>query len=101
MHRPSDDTGVGEEDIQPAIPTQRVFDDLLDLGLLRGVKLPRVDFDGGEGCVDLLLVRLQVRAVVVADVDGFGAALCVLVGCGSADAQGGVCSYVVSVTIRE
>lgn len=86
MHRPSDDTGIGEEDIQPAVPAQRIVDHLLDLGLLRGVKLPGVDFDGGEGGVDLLLVRLQVSAVVVADVDGFGAALCVLVGCGPADA---------------
>ena len=64
------DSRVGEEDVQPAVPLNCIVDDGLDGRLVRGVKLPRVHVDAREQRGHLALVRREVLAVKVADVDG-------------------------------
>ncbi len=87
------DAGVGEEDVEPAVPLERVADHFLDGLLVGGVELANVDVDLGVQAVDLALVRLEVGGIKVADVDGLGPVLRELVGRGAADAQDGVCAW--------
>jgi hypothetical protein len=88
----ADGAGVGEEDVEPAVPLKRIVDHLLHRLLVGGVELARVHVDLGPQAVDLALVRVEVGAVVVADVDGLGAVLCELVRRGPTDSQDGVCA---------
>lgn len=81
------DAGIGKEDVEAVVLGQRVVDDGLDLFLIAGVELAGVHLDRGESGIDLLFMRLEVRVVKVADVDCLCAALGILVGGGSADAQ--------------
>lgn len=80
-------TCIGKEDVKPAVPLHGIVNNSLDLGLVGSIKLPRMDVHSGKFSVDLLLVRLQMSPIKIADVDGPGTALGVLVGCGSADTQ--------------
>jgi len=70
-----DSAGVGKEDVESAVPLERIVDHLLHRLLVGGVKLACVHVDLGPQGVDLALVRLEVGAIVVADVDGLGAVL--------------------------
>ena len=88
----ADGAGVGEEDVESAVPLQSIVDHLLHRLLVGGVELPRVHVDLVPQAVDLALVRLEVAVIVVADVDGLGAVLRELMGGGSSDAQDGVCA---------
>ncbi len=88
----TNNAGVGEEDVEPAVPLECVVDHFLDGLLVGGVELARVDLDLGVQAVDLAFVRLEVGGIEVADVDGLGSVLCELVGRGAADAQNGVCA---------
>ena len=97
----ANDAGVGEEDIEPAVPLERVVNDFLDGLLVGGIELARVDVYLGVQAVDLALVRLEVGGIEVADVDGLGPVLCELVGRGTADAQNGVCAWEVWCKSRE
>jgi hypothetical protein len=83
--------GVGEEDIEAAVPLERIVDDLLHRFLVGGVKLACVDVDLGPRGVDLALVRLEVGVVIVTEVDGLGSVRCELMGGSPADDKDGVC----------
>lgn len=83
----ADDARVGEEDVQALVLGQRVVDDGLDLVFITSIELADMNIHGRVASVNLLLVSLQVSAVKVANVDGPGTALGVLVCGGTADAQ--------------
>jgi hypothetical protein len=91
------DAGVGEEDVEAAVPLDGVVDHLLDRLLVGRVKLPRVDVHLGPQSVDLALVRLEVGAIVVADVDGLGAVLGELQSGCAADSEDGVGALIRSI----
>lgn len=95
------DARVGEEDIEAAIAAHGVVNDGLDRGLVSGIEAARMDLDARKGGRDVARVRLEVRAVVVTQVQRPGAALSELVGRGAPDAQGrvGAFSWVRSVSI--
>lgn len=81
------DSGVGEENIEALVFGHGIVDDSLDLFFVTGVKLPGMHLDGRISLVDFLLVRFEVRRIVVANVNGLCAALGILVRGGSANAQ--------------
>lgn len=66
------------------------MNDCLDGFFIGSIELADVDVYAGIQGLDLPLVCCQVAVCVVADVDGFGAVVGVLVRCGAADACGGV-----------
>lgn len=53
-------SGIGKEDIQAAVALHCVVHNGLDFGLIRGIKLTRLDLDIGIQLVDFLFVSLQV-----------------------------------------
>lgn len=88
--RTDTDARVREEDVQPAVLLQRLVHDAGNVLLLPGVHFPGMNVHCRVERVELPLVRFQVRGVVVADEDGFGAVPGELVDGGTADADGRV-----------
>jgi hypothetical protein len=85
-NRPRRDPRVREEHVEPAVCVDSLLDDFGDLGLVRGVELPRVHLDVRVQRAQLALVRREVVVVVVAHVDGARAVLRELVHRRAADA---------------
>lgn len=94
--RDANDTCICEEDVEAAIFGQGVIDDSLDAFWFTGIELTDVNIDGGVEGGQLALVGCQVRLSEVAEVDGAGTVLSVLMGCCAADADGtvGACDCV-------
>jgi hypothetical protein len=53
-------SGIGKEDIQTAVAFNCVVYNGLDFGLIRGIKLTRLNLDIRVQLVDLLLVSLKI-----------------------------------------
>lgn len=81
---------VGEEHVQPSVPVESFVYDGFHGRFVAGVEAARVDVDGRVEGLQLAGVGGEVGVVEVADVEGAGAVVGVLVGGGAADAEGGV-----------
>lgn len=86
------DSCIGEEDVKAAIRIQCVLADLLDSGLVGGVKLTRMYLCGGIQCVEFTLVLFKMRVGEVAEVDCASTVACELMCTGAADTNFRVCS---------
>lgn len=81
------DSGIGKEDIQTAIAFHCVVYNGLDFGLIRSIKLTRLNLDIRIQLVDFLLVSLKIGCIKIAKVDCSGAALGKLMSCSPANAK--------------
>lgn len=91
----ADDTRIGEEHIKTPIPGHGVVDDSAHAVLVCGVEGTRVNLNIGVPLANLAPVGLEMLGVPVAYVQRPRPIFRVLVGGGSADAEGGVCACVI------
>lgn len=100
-HGVANDTRVREHHVQPPVTTERIVHDLLDRLLVRGIKLPRVDFHGGVQGLDLPLVVTEVLVSKVTEVDCLCAVLGELMGRGPPYSQGRVYTWGLGSRVSE
>lgn len=84
------DPRVCEEDVQPPVLLQRFVYNRFHLRFVPGVQLPNVNLDLRVQRCQLPLVHLEELRAIVADEDGFGAVVGVLVCARSPNAERGV-----------
>lgn len=85
--------GIGEEYVQSAVLSNCFVDNRCQGLFVGGIELPHVNVYAWIQGLNLTLVSCEMRVGKVTDVDSFGAVVRELVGAGTANPVGRVCSY--------